>query len=133
MACSVGMVTVSITPRYPTTASPCGAQSRGLRGATLASRRRQIKGHPGLGYVGTSTEGCDSARHCGAFRGSLSRSLGWKQPGEPGMHDMASLFAQREAERYALHTRHLNEQLVRVLKAIGYDVGFVSGRGQYLF
>jgi ornithine--oxo-acid transaminase len=47
--------------------------------------------------------------------------------------DMASLFAEREAERYSLHTRHLNEQLVRVLKAIGYDVGFVSGQGQYLF
>jgi ornithine--oxo-acid transaminase len=47
--------------------------------------------------------------------------------------DMASLFAEREPERYALHTRYLNEQLVRVLKAIGYDVGFVRGEGQYLF
>src|SRR5919198_3174669 len=47
--------------------------------------------------------------------------------------DLASLFAQREAERYALHTRYLNEQLVRVLKTIGYDVGFVRGQGQYLF
>jgi ornithine--oxo-acid transaminase len=47
--------------------------------------------------------------------------------------DMASLFAEREAERYSLHTRHLNEQLVRVLKTIGYDVGFVRGEGQYLF
>jgi ornithine--oxo-acid transaminase len=47
--------------------------------------------------------------------------------------DMATLFAEREAERYSLHTRHLNEQLVRVLRAIGYDVGFVRGEGQYLF
>lgn len=47
--------------------------------------------------------------------------------------DMASLFAEREADRYALHMRHLNEQLVRVLKTIGYDVGFVRGQGQYLF
>jgi len=46
---------------------------------------------------------------------------------------MASLFAEREPERYALHTRYLNEQLVRVLKTIGYDVGFVRGQGQYLF
>ncbi len=46
--------------------------------------------------------------------------------------DIASLFAEREGERYALHTRHLNEQMVRVLKAIGFDVGFKSGRGQYL-
>ncbi len=32
-----------------------------------------------------------------------------------------------------MHTRHLNEQLVRVLKTIGYDVGFQRGTGQYLF
>src|SRR5690606_13788527 len=31
-----------------------------------------------------------------------------------------------------MHVRHLNEQLVRVLKTIGYDVGFQSGQGQYL-
>src|SRR5262245_13353212 len=49
------------------------------------------------------------------------------------MTDVAALAAEREPERYALHTRHLNEQLVRVLKAIGYDVGFVRGQGQYLF
>src|SRR5262249_26089927 len=47
--------------------------------------------------------------------------------------DIASLFAAREAERYALHTHHLNEQMVRVLKTIGFDVGFCSGKGQYLF
>ena len=47
--------------------------------------------------------------------------------------DIVSLFAEREPERYGLHTRHLNEQMVRVLKAIGYDVGFRSGRGQYLY
>ncbi len=43
------------------------------------------------------------------------------------------MFRERETERYALHTRHLNEQMVRVLKTIGYDVGFRSGRGQYLY
>jgi len=47
--------------------------------------------------------------------------------------DIASLFAEREAERYTLHTQHLNEQMVRVLKTIGFDVRFTSGRGQYLF
>ncbi len=47
--------------------------------------------------------------------------------------DIASLFAEREAERFAMHTRHLNEQMVRVLKTIGYDVGFCKGRGQYLY
>jgi ornithine--oxo-acid transaminase len=47
--------------------------------------------------------------------------------------DIQSLFAEREAERYALHTRHMNEQMVRVLKTIGYNVGFVRGKGQYLW
>ena len=47
--------------------------------------------------------------------------------------DFAALFAEREAERYSMHARHLNEQMVRVLKTIGYDVGFVRGAGQYLY
>ncbi|HLL26652.1 MAG TPA: aspartate aminotransferase family protein [Xanthobacteraceae bacterium] len=48
-------------------------------------------------------------------------------------HDVADLFAQHERERYAMHTRHLNAQMVRVLRAIGYDVGFCRGKGQYLY
>ncbi len=47
--------------------------------------------------------------------------------------DPAALFAEREHERFALHERLLNEQMVRVLRAIGYDVGFTRGRGQYLY
>jgi ornithine--oxo-acid transaminase len=47
--------------------------------------------------------------------------------------DMAALFAQHESDRFALHARHLNEQMVRVLRTIGYDVGFVRGRGPYLY
>src|SRR5947208_7397826 len=47
--------------------------------------------------------------------------------------DIAALHAKREPDRYAMHSRHLNEQMVRVLRTIGFDVGFVSGRGQYLF
>jgi ornithine--oxo-acid transaminase len=47
--------------------------------------------------------------------------------------DIAALFAEREAERFALHTQFLNEQMVRVLKTIGYNVGFVRGKGQYLY
>src|SRR5262245_63861963 len=46
---------------------------------------------------------------------------------------IADLFAEREAERYALYTRHLNEQMVRVLKAIGFDKGYQRGAGQYLY
>ena len=47
--------------------------------------------------------------------------------------DIAALFAEREADRFSMHTNHLNEQMVRVLKTIGYDAGFVRGSGQYLY
>jgi ornithine--oxo-acid transaminase len=47
--------------------------------------------------------------------------------------DIAALYAEREAERYALHSRHLNGQMVRVLQVLGYDVRFRRGQGPYLF
>jgi ornithine--oxo-acid transaminase len=47
--------------------------------------------------------------------------------------DLASIYAEREAERYGLHARYLNGQMVRVLKALGYDVGFRKAQGPYLF
>src|ERR1700755_2056429 len=47
--------------------------------------------------------------------------------------DVSELFVQRQAQRSSMHVLHLNEQLVRVLKTIGYDVGFQKGQGQYLF
>ena len=47
--------------------------------------------------------------------------------------DISEMFADRQFQRNALHTRYLNEQLVRVLKTIGYDVGFQRGQGQYLY
>ena len=47
--------------------------------------------------------------------------------------DVSEMFAAREAQRSSMHARHLNEQLVKVLKTIGYDVGFQKGQGQYLF
>lgn len=47
--------------------------------------------------------------------------------------DVASLFAEREADRYALHTKYLNEQMVRLLRTIGFDVGFRRGTGSYLY
>ena len=47
--------------------------------------------------------------------------------------DVSEMFADREAQRSSMHARHLNEQLVKVLKTIGYDVGFQKGQGQYLF
>lgn len=47
--------------------------------------------------------------------------------------DIKKLFAEREGERYAQHTRYMNEQMVRMLKTIGFDAGFVRGKGQYLW
>jgi ornithine--oxo-acid transaminase len=53
--------------------------------------------------------------------------------GEPDHFDLARMLAAREADRYDLYGRHLNEMMVRVLQTIGFDVGFRSGHGQYLF
>ena len=47
--------------------------------------------------------------------------------------DVSEMFVERQAQRSSMHARHLNEQLVRVLKTIGYDVGFQKGQGQYLY
>ena len=43
---------------------------------------------------------------------------------------ITAMFAEREADRYDMHSRHLNEQMVRVLRTIGYDVRFCRGKGQ---
>ncbi len=47
--------------------------------------------------------------------------------------NIVALAAARETERFALHSKHLNEMWVRVLKTIGYDVGFTRGVGSYLY
>jgi len=53
--------------------------------------------------------------------------------GEASSLDLAARAAARESERYTLHSQHLNEMWVRVLKTIGYDVGFTRGSGPYLW
>jgi ornithine--oxo-acid transaminase len=47
--------------------------------------------------------------------------------------DVAELYAHNEADRYEVHSRRLNEQMVRVLRTLGYDVGFCRGTAQYLY
>ena len=47
--------------------------------------------------------------------------------------DIDSLFAESDADRYSLHARYLNEQMVRVLKTIGFDRAYQRGKGQYLY
>ena len=46
---------------------------------------------------------------------------------------MRAEFDAREIDRYDLHTRHLNHQMVRVLKTIGFDARFTRGLGAYLW
>lgn len=43
------------------------------------------------------------------------------------------IFDANEADRYALHARHLNKHLVRHLASIGYDTSFTRGQGPYLY
>jgi ornithine--oxo-acid transaminase len=47
--------------------------------------------------------------------------------------DVAELLRGRHGESYALHDKHLNHQLVRVLETIGFDRFYVRGEGSYLF
>jgi ornithine--oxo-acid transaminase len=47
--------------------------------------------------------------------------------------DIKQLITEREIERYQLHASHLNEQMVHVLKTIGFDKRYQRGVGQYLF
>ena len=52
---------------------------------------------------------------------------------KPPRQGIVATFRAHEADRYEMHSRHLNEQMVRVLRTIGYDVRFRRGEGQYLF
>ena len=47
--------------------------------------------------------------------------------------NLALLLAERDADRYSLHARYLNEQMVRVLQTIGFDREYRRGQGQYLY
>jgi ornithine--oxo-acid transaminase len=43
------------------------------------------------------------------------------------------LIQERQHDKFALHERYLNAQMVRVLRTIGFDVEYTEARGQYLF
>ncbi len=47
--------------------------------------------------------------------------------------DLGSLLDARAGEGYALHDRHLNPQVPRVLHAIGFDKAYERAEGAYLF
>jgi len=46
---------------------------------------------------------------------------------------IAKLFSQHNSEKFELHENYLNNQMVRVLKTIGYDRNYTKARGQYLY
>jgi ornithine--oxo-acid transaminase len=46
---------------------------------------------------------------------------------------IAELFSQHSTDKFELHEQHLNNQMVRVLKTIGYDRHYKKAAGQYLY
>lgn len=46
---------------------------------------------------------------------------------------IAELLAQHSDDKFELHEKHLNNQMVRVLKTIGYDRNYKRAVGQYLY
>ncbi len=46
---------------------------------------------------------------------------------------IAELFSQHSTDKFDLHEQHLNNQMVRVLKTIGYDRHYQKAVGQYLY
>jgi len=46
---------------------------------------------------------------------------------------IAELFSQQFDNKFDLHEQHLNNQMVRVLRTIGYDRNYKKAMGQYLF
>jgi ornithine--oxo-acid transaminase len=67
----------------------------------------------------STAQSIDSAAHGGA--------------GAASPYDLAAMVSAREGDRFSLHSKYLNEMWVRVLKTIGYDVGFTRGLGPYLW
>jgi len=54
-------------------------------------------------------------------------------PGTPpisdeNLLDIQDILARRGSEKYSLHERYVNPQIVRVLKTIGFDKFYVRGR-----
>lgn len=49
------------------------------------------------------------------------------------MPTLAELIAQNRGDNFTLHERHLNTQMVQMLKTIGYDRRYVRAEGPYLY
>ncbi|MGP4003788.1 aspartate aminotransferase family protein [Streptomyces sp. 8N706] len=67
-----------------------------------------------------------------------AESIGSEEPTEPDGtapkgFDLGKLLAERGAERYDLHARHLNHQLPRMLHTIGFDKVYERAEGAYFW
>ncbi|MYU24161.1 aspartate aminotransferase family protein [Streptomyces sp. SID8352] len=51
----------------------------------------------------------------------------------PKEFDLGALLAERGGERYALHAKHLNHQLPRMLRTIGFDKVYERAEGAYFW
>lgn len=51
----------------------------------------------------------------------------------PGGFDLGALLAERGGERYELHARHLNHQLPRMLRTIGFDKVYERAEGAHFW
>ena len=47
--------------------------------------------------------------------------------------DLVKELEARAGESFSLHDKHLNQQMVRVLKTIGFDRHYTRAEGPYLF
>ncbi len=47
--------------------------------------------------------------------------------------NLADVLASRSGENFSLYAKHINPQLVRVLRSIGFDRQYVRGEGAYLY
>jgi len=47
--------------------------------------------------------------------------------------DIPAMIAERLTDKFQLHERYINPQMVRVLKTIGFDRQYVRGHGAYLY
>ena len=48
-------------------------------------------------------------------------------------YSISALFQEHGADKYGLHERHMNAQMVRVLRTIGYDRDYVRASGPHLY
>ena len=63
----------------------------------------------------------------------MSARLPRTESGRQMSFEIKEIIAEREIERYQLHSSYLNEQMVHVLKTIGFDKRYQRGVGQYLY